>query len=85
MSGEMVERVAKAQWELDCKSSDRAAWEDADNEHRLAAMELAHIAIKAMREPTEGMVDAGYDFTADPCWREDFIKAWQAMIDEALK
>lgn len=44
----------------------------------------AHAAIKAMREPTEAMVEAIWAETADPCWTENAVKAWQAGIDEAL-
>lgn len=74
---EMVERVARA-----IADNIQAALPDGvvvDYHY------AARAAIEAMRRPTEAMVDAGYDFTADPCWREDFIKGWQAMIDEALK
>lgn len=77
----MVERVARAIAAKDGYDS----WSHA---HKLTVDHytgLARVAIEAMREPTEGMVDAGYDFTADPCWREDFVKAWQACIDEALR
>lgn len=85
---EMVERVAKAQWDLDRASGGRPAWGDADHEHRSAAMELARAAIEAMREPTEGMIDAGADADA-PEWGGiglmAALTAWCLMIDEALK
>ena len=52
---------------------------------------LARAAIKAMREPTEGMlatavvnlVDVGLD-SADGVGPDDAIPVWQAMIDTAL-
>lgn len=37
-------------------------------------------AVRAMREPTKEMVDAGYTIFIGPC-----ENVWQAMIDEALK
>jgi len=45
---------------------------------------LARAAIEAMREPTEAMVDAGYEaggYTPDP---SNIEGAWRAMIDAAL-
>lgn len=48
------------------------------------ARHLAAAAIEAMREPTEAMKRAGFEFTGDPCWPEDVGRAWQTMIDAAL-
>ena len=39
-------------------------------------VDLARAAIAAMREPTEAMIDRGWDYGED---------AWREMIDEALK
>ncbi len=39
-------------------------------------VDLARAAIAAMREPTEAMIDLGWDYGED---------AWREMIDEALK
>jgi len=47
------------------------------------AMALA--AIEAMREATDAMIDAVWEQTGDPCWRENAIQAWQSGIDAALK
>lgn len=46
---------------------------------------LARATIEAMREPTKEMLEAGWEHTDDPCWREDVAEAWRAMIDAALK
>ena len=79
---EMVERVAKAAYE----SLFSGEWPnvgthvDADGFRH-----AARAAIAVMREPTEAMTAAGMEHTADPCWQENVGKAWQAMIDEALK
>ena len=66
----MVKRVAQAlQQEMRTAAFDETA----------AAFALAHVAIAAMREPTEEMIDA---------WARapGAIKAgWQAMIDAALE
>lgn len=45
----------------------------------------AVVAIKAMREPTDAMVETGFQNAGNPCWQEDIKRAWQAMIGEALK
>lgn len=47
--------------------------------------DLARAAIGAMRKPTEKILDLIHEETADPCWRENALKAWQAGIDGALK
>lgn len=49
------------------------------------SMSRARAILKAMREPTQAMIEAGFARTADPCWPEDVGKAWRAMIDRALK
>ena len=50
-------------------------------EHRWQAyLDLARPAIRAMREPTAEMVDAG----ASTVWNRDaLVASWQAMIDRA--
>ena len=48
------------------------------------ADDLARAALDAMREPTEPMVEAAWEHTADPCWRENVADAWRAAIDAAL-
>lgn len=70
MPGEMVERVAAAIFV--CRDTGR--------DFNTA---LARAAIAAMREPTEAMVDEGWQpFDAD---RDDVADAYRSMIDEALK
>ncbi len=34
-------------------------------------------------EPTEEMIEAGYEHTADPCWRENYIEAYKASVAAA--
>ncbi|ASW06331.1 hypothetical protein [Rhizobium sp. 11515TR] len=46
--------------------------------------ELAKAAIEAMREPTEKMVEAGFD-CVPPFGDHNPDKAWRAMIDAALQ
>jgi hypothetical protein len=51
----------------------------------LTANEADAVAlINAMREPTDEMAEAGFQFTGDPCWQDDVKRAWRAMIDESL-
>jgi hypothetical protein len=45
----------------------------------------ARRAIKAMRKPTEHMIEIGMKHTGDPCWADDLEAAFGFMIDEALK
>lgn len=49
-----------------------------------ASDDIARLAIKAMREPTEDMQSAGYN-AGHASYREEARMVWQAMIDEALK
>lgn len=74
-----IEEVAKAIYEgrngHGCK-----AWSRLPKDHQKPYLFDAHAAIKAMREPTRAMSDAGRDNNymryADPAWR--------AMISAAL-
>lgn len=88
---EMVERVAKAQWNLDIEFGSRPCWDNASPEQRSAAMDMARAAIEAMREPTEAMRDVGneaaYQRERISGLRTDRMapETWQAMIDAALE
>ncbi len=47
----------------------------------------AKCALEAVREPTDGMIDAaytGYDSVGCGIGRRDALEVWQAMIDAAL-
>jgi hypothetical protein len=75
MSGEMVERVARA----------IAYSETADPEMWSAFVEVARAAIAAMREPTEAMLQAASNAPREPFAPTEPRDTWQAIIDEALK
>jgi len=77
---EMVEHVARAMADKLSEQQFGSTTPWHDPEFRQNAMEVARAAIKAMREPTENMIRAGY--LADTLALED---AWREMIDEALK
>ncbi len=87
---EMIERVAKAIYEEDDAWSSAFPWpqmpsieQSAENYRR-----IAKAAIMAMRDPTEGMVDAGADgmtYTQDLTFSKMARFAWRDMIDAALK
>lgn len=53
---------------------------DADWKYWMEYEPLARVIIKAMREPTDEMIDAGRD-----AWTHHVTPIWQAMIDTALK
>jgi hypothetical protein len=80
---EMVERVARALHEA------HKPWCDYtyDFEHPMASREvyeaLARAAIAAMREPTEGMIEARS--VPGVLERSDIRLVWMAMVDAALK
>lgn len=50
---------------------------------RELTVEMARAAIEAMREPTDGMVDALMNGAFD-AYRGDVVEAYQAAIDAAL-
>lgn len=86
---EMVERVARGLWESEPvifawgpQERHRIPW-DVAVERDLAGVgifrQFARAAIKAMREPTEAMCDAGDEYNGND------RAVWQSMIDAALK
>ena len=36
-------------------------------------------------EPTDEMLEVGWDRVADPCWKEDVAEAYRAMLAAAPK
>lgn len=81
---EMIERVAKALSIADGNHPD--ARSNDEDEHPMWTLYLgdARAAIEAMREPTGNMLDAGWEHTGDPCWKENVADAWRAMVNVAL-
>ena len=71
---EMIERVAKA--------IDESSQPPGCADYSILMKNAAVAAIKAMREPTDAMVDAGDMWADAPGYS---AKAWRAMIDAALK
>lgn len=54
------------------------------------AEEAAVAAIKAMRKPTQFMIDAGYELGSEATWDHDATngdpeETWKVMINAALK
>lgn len=76
MSGEMVERVARA-------IATTARFPNFTDEVRDTFLPHARAAIAAMREPTETMRDAGTMADEDQ-WAGNPPRVWRAMIDAAL-
>lgn len=70
MSETMVQRLAKVLAELDGESEEAV----------YVYVPAAKVVIREMREPTEGMLDAG---NLNNCGKPSYA-AWQAMIDAAL-
>jgi len=95
---DVVERVARALVNAhapDNSQTLREVLDWFDNEWPLScdfnelALAAARAAIKAMREPTEEMMDAGWEAPSNvDCagpLSADMRAPWQAMIDAALK
>ena len=75
MTTEMEERVARA---LDERIS---GWFGDRVEATLNTLDLAREAIRAIREPTDAMIDAGTKVTFED--EDRLTDMWQAMIDKA--
>ena len=85
MSSEMVERVAKAIYEQQGANQGGYAltFEQINEVRRQCFFLEAIAAIKAMREPTEAMIDASNrEWDGRMSYRSS--GAWQACIDAAL-
>jgi hypothetical protein len=87
----MVERVAKAIRRAEAKVSS-ARWrmkrtkrEPYEAFKRRVELTCARAVLKAMREPTAGMCEAGSALSrCPPITTSQADEAWQAMIDAAL-
>ena len=78
---EMIERAASAMYTADSGKH----WAHVPENMKPMWRMFAREAIKAVRDPTDSMIEAGFQHTGDPCWPENVKDAWRAMIDEALK
>jgi hypothetical protein len=80
MSDGMIERVARAiAAALYRPQPDMSGdiWRAVGTERKRKCEDAARAAIEAMREPTDLMALAGYDYCSN-------VDAWRAMIDAAL-
>lgn len=95
MTQSMIERVAKAIYEKQPAMKAMyppipIPWDQASEVWRAPFLNFARAAIEAMREPTEGMVDAAYRVSVFGADLHDFVAhdcsgpVWEAMIEEAL-
>lgn len=83
MTESMVECVARASFAWWKEQNSRAAnFEDMNPDELEFALGHARVVIAAMREPTEGMLNA-VDLRKERMMGSGY--AWQAMIDAALK
>lgn len=78
---EVIGRVAKAMY----SEPWRQPWEEIGPHAQAFWRRYARRAIEAMREPSDAMLDAGWEHTGDPCWKHNVADAWRVMIDEALR
>lgn len=79
----LIEQVAQAMWtarEQTMPTRTRMNWSDGTDIARHVMLQQARAAIRAMREPTEKMVEAG----EWPAEDDGALACWQAMIDAAL-
>jgi hypothetical protein len=86
----MVERVARAIFdaEFDFDEVNISPWPDADRIYAIAEMRtpddfraVARAAIAAMRQPTDSMVDAGYEAH----FEANVETVYRSMLNAALK
>lgn len=82
MTGKMVERVARALWRTAADTFPPSV--QASPEGWRTQIAAAKVAIAAMREPTEAMIEAS-NREWDGRMSHRSSGAWQAMIDAALK
>jgi len=52
---------------------------------RYRGEKIARALLRAAFDPTDEMVEAGWQHTGDPCWKENAVDTWRAMIEVALK
>ena len=85
---DMIERVARAKWEVRrakarLVSIELEEWGDGSIPRANHAMDEARAAIEAMRKPTEEMCLAG-EFTDCSEFSRNHIHVYESMIDAAL-
>lgn len=89
MASEMVERVAAELWEAWRGAEGLGgAWPNVSKRSRQAGHRMATAAIRAMREPTEAMLEPAAAILVVAGHLPDVLIVsahWRAMIDEALK
>jgi hypothetical protein len=96
MPDTMIERVARALYERDNPYETSWKWDDPglDAEHpgaRERYLRYARAAIRALTEPTDGMVRAGVDYRlrtslhGDNDWPTDTCRLLGAMLTAALE
>lgn len=86
----IVERAAKALWDRreaywaagPCGAQARPF--PAQGEYRAQVIADVQTVIEAMREPTEGMLEAGQLVTLPPMFGDLTQAVWSAMIENAL-
>lgn len=82
----MVERVARALFDLEWRGMPDAAETWKNREMRDYWLESARTAIAAMREPTEAMVKAASIEAQRPAgWHSVYPNIYRAMISSALE
>lgn len=85
MSSELQERIAEA---LFCKDTEQRGWQnsfysDIAPEAKDEWRALALVTLKAMREPSPGMIEAAAAWLRDPERRTSTL--YRAMIDHEIK
>jgi len=80
----MVERVAKAIW-MENQPAGAPSYDDLDFLDQGRVKMIARACIKAMREPTDEMLQSVSSFVDIAHIDQDPIYYWTRMIDAALK
>jgi hypothetical protein len=91
MSSELQEKIARAIWNIRREEEDRCDMDLDDMGRSHSVWREALAAIKAMREPSKGMVDAAYaahdayEASPPPKGWGGLSSVFRAMIDHEIK
>lgn len=91
MTDPIIERAARALWDQWCLwaapiREPKPSWDDLAPGNKDIGRRMARVVLAAIREPSEGMVDAGGKASNTEIGSyEDATNVWRAMIDKALE
>ena len=81
MTETMLEKAARASYDkwIEDVCDLEPEWDTLPESHRARLIDATRAALQAIREPSEAMIDAGYERDVLLC-RSDALQVWNAMI-----